>query len=96
MIFLSANCTDDMKAEVKNVLNIDKEALAEKYLGLPDTVGQSTKETFEYMPTRFVGLGRNLEWKGGKVHWSGSVAEIDCTSCSNIPYELLFGPKKHL
>ena len=34
-VFFSANCTDQMKDEVRGTLHIEKEALAEKYLGLP-------------------------------------------------------------
>ncbi|GJM90493.1 hypothetical protein PR202_ga06778 [Eleusine coracana subsp. coracana] len=56
VVFFSANCTDDMKQEVRQVLNIDKEALAEKYLGLSTALGCSTKEAFEYMPGRLRGL----------------------------------------
>jgi hypothetical protein len=41
-----------MKNEVRQVLNIESEALAEKYLGLPTAKGRSTTEAFEFMPTR--------------------------------------------
>lgn len=64
-VFISANCTDAMKEEVHETLQIEKKALAEKYLGLPTAVGQSTKEAFEYMPGRLRGL------VGG---WSGRAA----------------------
>jgi hypothetical protein len=37
-------------------LNIQNIALAEKYLGLPTALGRSTKEAFEYMPSRFKSL----------------------------------------
>jgi hypothetical protein len=40
-----------MKKEVQESLQIEKKALAEKYLGLPTALGRSTKEAFEYMPT---------------------------------------------
>ena len=55
-VFFSANCTDQMKDEVRGTLHIEKEALAEKYLGLPTALGKSTKEAFEYMPGRLRGL----------------------------------------
>ena len=57
-VFFSNNCTD-VKHEVRSVLQIDTEALAEKYLGLPTALGRSSKEAFEYMPTRL------MEWAGG-------------------------------
>jgi hypothetical protein len=34
-VFFIRNCTDDMKDEVRQSLNIETEALAEKYLALP-------------------------------------------------------------
>lgn len=34
-IFFSKNCSSDSKVEVRNRLDIHREALAEKYLGLP-------------------------------------------------------------
>lgn len=55
-VLFSANCTNEMKEEVRETLQIEKEALAEKYLGLPTAVGRSTKEAFEYMPGRLRGL----------------------------------------
>lgn len=39
-VFFSSNCTDEMKAEIRQGLHIDQEALAEKYLGLPTAVGR--------------------------------------------------------
>lgn len=50
-VFFSENCTGQMKEEVQESLQIEKKALAEKYLGLPTALGRSTKEAFEYMPT---------------------------------------------
>jgi hypothetical protein len=37
-------------------MNIQTEALGEKYLGLTTTVGRSTKEAFELIPTKIRGL----------------------------------------
>ena len=45
-----------MKDEVRQSLNIETEALAEKYLGLPTAVGRSTSEAFKFMPTRIKNL----------------------------------------
>lgn len=60
-IFFSKNCTDESKNEVRNCLDIQKEALEEKYLGSPTSVGRAMKETFEYMPARVEGL-IGVEW----------------------------------
>lgn len=49
VVFFSRNCTDDMKLEVRQTLNIEQEALTEKYLGLPTAVGRSTSEAFEFI-----------------------------------------------
>lgn len=47
---------------MRTTLQIDKEALTEKYLGLPIALGCSTKEAFEYMPTRLKKL--DGAWSG--------------------------------
>lgn len=46
-----------------------EEALAEKYLGLPTALGRSTKEAFEYMPTRVKKLVG--AWSGKEVSCAG-------------------------
>ena len=45
-----------MKKAVFARSDIHTEALTEKYSGLPIALGRSTKEAFEYMPTRVKGL----------------------------------------
>jgi len=68
-VFFSANCDDACKQEVREVLHIDSEALAEKYLGLPTALGRATKDAFEFMPTRI----RNLvgTWSGREASCAG-------------------------
>ncbi|GJN32546.1 hypothetical protein PR202_gb21060 [Eleusine coracana subsp. coracana] len=68
-IFFSKNCSDEAKEEVKSVLDIQKEALAEKYLGLPTNVGRSTDGVFEYLPTRLKDLMGG--WSGGEASCAG-------------------------
>jgi ribonuclease HI len=58
-----------MKEEVLQTLNIDKEALAEKYLGLPTALGRSTSEAFEFMPNRVRGLIGT--WSGREASSAG-------------------------
>jgi hypothetical protein len=55
-IFFSANCDEAVKEEVNQIMGISTEALGEKYLGLPTTVGRSTKEAFEPIPGKIRGL----------------------------------------
>ena len=55
-VLFSSNCDDAAKQDVHSVLQIETEALAERYLGLPTALGRSTKETFEYMPKKLRGL----------------------------------------
>lgn len=50
------NATSSMKQEIRGGFDIHTEALAEKYLGLPTAIGRSTKEVFEYMPSRIRGF----------------------------------------
>jgi hypothetical protein len=69
-----------MKDEVRQLLNSETEALAEKYLGLPTAMGRSTYEAFEFMPTRI----KNLigTWSGREASCAGrevllkSVAQV--------------------
>lgn len=68
-VFFSRNCSDEMKNEVRQVLQIDKEALAEKYLGLPTAVGRSTREAFEFMLARIKGLIGT--WSGREASCAG-------------------------
>jgi hypothetical protein len=46
-IFFSKNYPEETKSEVTQGLNIQREALEEKYLGLPTAVGRSTTDAFE-------------------------------------------------
>jgi hypothetical protein len=58
-----------MKNEVRQTMNIELEALAENYLGLPTVVGRSTSETFEFMPSKI----RKLigTWSGREASSAG-------------------------
>ena len=71
-IFFSNNCTDEMKEVVRNELNIQKESLAEKYLGLPTNVGRQIIDSFQFIPTKVKGLigdwsGREASCEGREV-----------------------------
>jgi hypothetical protein len=45
-----------VKEEVRQITGISTEALGEKYLELPITVGRRTKEAFEPIPGKIRGL----------------------------------------
>lgn len=68
-VFFSKKCNESMKEEVRLTLTIEKEALAEKYLGLPTAVGRSTSEAFEFMPSRIWNLIGN--WSGREASCAG-------------------------
>ena len=55
-VFFSSNCSDEMKTVIRQVLHIEKEALTERYLGLPTAVGRSSTDAFEYIPARIRSL----------------------------------------
>ncbi|XP_040379850.1 uncharacterized protein LOC121054416 [Oryza brachyantha] len=93
-VFFSKNCSDGMKAVVREALHIEKEALAEKYLGLPTAIGRSKKGVFEYMTGRLRGLVGG--WSGKEASCAGrevllkSVAQAVPTypmSCFQIPLD---------
>jgi len=50
-IFFSKNCPAEMKQVVSQRLDIQKEALAERYLGLPTEAGRKLSDCFEYLPS---------------------------------------------
>ncbi|CAD6236384.1 unnamed protein product [Miscanthus lutarioriparius] len=50
--FFSKNCSQDTKTEVCQELDIHKEALAERYLGLPTESGRSLSGLFEFLPAQ--------------------------------------------
>jgi hypothetical protein len=82
------NCQQEDKVEVRTVMQIETEALAEKYLGLPTALGRSTKEAFEYMPARLKKLVGGLEWKGGELRWKRGATKISGASSPNLSDEL--------
>jgi hypothetical protein len=57
-IFFSPNSQQPARLEVRDALNIDREALSEKYLWLPTASGRITEEVFEHI----------LERTRGKAH----------------------------
>jgi hypothetical protein len=50
-IFFSKNCSEEMKEAMHRGLDIESEALMEKYLRLPTALGRSSSEFFEHLPT---------------------------------------------
>lgn len=68
-VFFSRNSSDQMKAEVRQTLNIAQEALAERYLGLPTALGRSSSEAFEYLPTRVSKVIGT--WSGREASFAG-------------------------
>jgi hypothetical protein len=88
-IFYSDNCQDEEKAAVHDSLEIETEALGEKYLGLPTSAGKVSDGVFDYI------LGRVRQliagWGGESVElcWQRSLDQSKCTSCAYIPDELL-------
>jgi hypothetical protein len=58
-----------VKEVVRQELNIDTEALSDKYLGLPTALGRSTTEVFDFMPTRVKGLVGT--WSGRQASSAG-------------------------
>jgi len=68
-IFFSKNCTDDMKQVVSQGLNIHKEALAERYLGILMKTGRNMSDVFEYLPAQV--RGRIEGWCGREGSCAG-------------------------
>lgn len=60
-VFFSANCDANSKQDVRAVLQIDTEALAEKYLGLPTALGRG-KGHLSVHAVQTQKPGRDVEW----------------------------------
>ena len=94
-VFFSSNCSDEMKTVIRQVLHIEKEALTERYLGLPTAVGRSSTDAFEYIPARIRSLigtwsGREASCARREVLLK-SVAQAVPTysmSCFQLPGEI--------
>jgi hypothetical protein len=87
-VFFSSNCSDEMKEAVRVGLDIQTEALAEKYLGLPTAIGRSTKEAFEYIPARVKGaIG---SWSGREASCAGREILLKSVAQAIPTYSELF------
>lgn len=51
-VFFSKGVSNDDRRDVKNALNVQSEALNERYLGLPTDVGRSKNGVFKYLKDR--------------------------------------------
>ena len=51
-VFFSPNCNKECRSEVLTRLQIDTEALGEKYLGLPTAAERGDADAFNYVPAR--------------------------------------------
>lgn len=83
-IFFSSNCTDETRAMVHAVLQVESEALGEKYLGLPTAIGTSDGGIFDYLPDRICGFvhgwGENtLSCAGREVLLKANAQEVPTT-----------------
>lgn len=52
VVFFSKGCPNELKDEVKQVLQVQSEALSEKYLGMPTEVGKLKNGVFKYLKDR--------------------------------------------
>jgi hypothetical protein len=69
-IYFSPNTNVDVKVDICNTLNINKEAISDKYLGLPTMVGADRSDCFmhfvERVLLRIKGWKEKMLWIGGK------------------------------
>ena len=48
-IFFSRGCPQQVRDDMKNILNVQNESLSDRYLGMPTEVGHSKNGTFKYL-----------------------------------------------
>jgi hypothetical protein len=85
-IFFSKNCPEETKSEVTQSLNIQREALEEKYLGLPTAVGRSTTDAFEKLSSRTLNLVNG--WSEKKLDFAGREVLIKAVAQSVPTYSM--------
>jgi hypothetical protein len=49
LIFFSNGCPEAVRQDIKNVLEVERETLNDKYLGMPSHVGKSKGLAFKYL-----------------------------------------------
>jgi hypothetical protein len=91
-IFFSKGCSGDLKESIKGILEVQRETLNEKYLGMPSDVGRSKSGAFKYLKDRVwkkvLGWMEQLLSVGGKDILIKSVAQAVPTfsmSCFKLP-----------
>jgi hypothetical protein len=91
-VFFSKGCSEQERLAIKNVLDVQRETLNEKYLGMPSDVGKSKGVAFRYLRDRVwkkvLGWLEQLLFVGGKEILIKSVAQAVPTysmSCFKLP-----------
>jgi hypothetical protein len=91
-IHFAKGCSQSIRAEIMDLLDVHNEALSEKYLGMPTDVGTSTNGAFKYLKDRvwkkIQGWLEMLLSSGGKEVLIKSVAQAlttYCMSCFKLP-----------
>ena len=59
-IFFSKSTSEEAKANIKNILQLQEVKSYEKYLGLPSFVGRGKKASFDYIKERVSQVGREV------------------------------------
>lgn len=80
-VFFSPNCQPECKEEVHTSLQIPREALGERYLGLPTAAGRGALAAFDYVPAHvwgFVGgwAEKNLSCAAREVLLKANVQSV--------------------
>ena len=91
-VFFSKGCPSALKAEVQSALNISKESLSDRYLGMPTDVGTCKNGAFKFLKDRVwnkvKGWMEKLLPAGGKEVLIKSVAQsvpVYSMSCFKLP-----------
>lgn len=90
-IFFSQNTDVDMRADICVMLNIDNEALSDKYLGLPTLVGLDRSDCFKHLVERI--MQRIHGWKEKSLSVAGKETLLKAVAQAIPVYAMSVLPK---
>jgi hypothetical protein len=88
-IFFSKGCPETVKESIKAEIEVQRETLSEKYLGMPSSVGRSKSGAFKYLKDKVWKKGFGLVGTIAFCWWEGDSHKVCSSGSSNLLYGFL-------